>query len=115
MSQYVVVLSGPEKTRAKVELALEDAHLPIFPSDHHAVGRQSYKAEHWSLPAPEGHGYVAVLANEAEELNRAVSVVEKHDWVLRVHYHVPPAPKPDPLAATIADMQRKIAELEGRL
>lgn len=44
-----MILSGPENTRAKTEVALEDAHLPIFPPDHYAIGRKSYQAEDWEV------------------------------------------------------------------
>lgn len=117
MSQLVAVLSGPEKTRAKVEVALEHAHLSTLPADHHAIGRRSYGAEHWDgyLPADDDHGFIAVLVDGADELNRAVAIVEKHGWVLRVHYELPAEPKADPLRSVLEEYERRIAHLERRL
>ena len=133
----VVTLSGPEKTRAKAELALEKARLTIIPSTEWPIQRPSYQAEHWPhmtawpvvrLPdkdeyvaAPHvdtklEHGFVAVLAETEELFHAAYACVEKHGWVLRTHYELPPKPKPDPtstLMATIADMQAEIAALKA--
>lgn len=140
-----MILSGPENTRANVEVALEDAHLPIFPPDHYAIGRKSYQAEGWPhltpypmvrmpdkddpekasdppvfAPAPgvdasQQHGFVAVLANDVTALNVAVRVVEPFGWTLRVHHDLPPEPQPDPIVQTFTRMEQRIAELESRL
>ena len=114
----VVTLSGPENTRAKTEVALEDAGLTIFPPDHYAVGRTSYDSDDWGHlpPLPSGdtpkqkHGFIAVLARDAEDLNRAVRVVEPHKWVLRLHYHLL-EPVPDP----VSSVMQRLAVLEARV
>ncbi len=137
MFPYVVVLSGPEKTRAKAELALEKARLTIIPPGEWPINRQSYKAEHWPhltpypmvrlpdkdeyVPAPHvdttiEHGFIAVLAETEELFHAAYGVVEKAGWVLRLHRELGEKPKPSPadgLAATIAQMQAEIAALKA--
>lgn len=120
----VVTLSGPEKTRAKAELALEKARLTIIPSKEWPVQRESYQAKHWPhLTAhPSGHepneehGFVAVLAETEAAFHAAYGVVAKAKWVLRVHRELGEKPKPSPadgLAATIAQMQAEIAALKA--
>jgi hypothetical protein len=126
----VAILSGPEKTRAKAELALEKARLTIIPPQEWPIQRESYKAEHWPhltpwpmsrlpdkdeyVPAPHvdtsiEHGFVAVLAETEALFHASYAAVEKHGWVLRVHRELgeKPAPIPaDALVATIEGMQR---------
>lgn len=120
----VVTLSGPEKTRAKAELALEKARLTIIPPTEWPIQRQSYQAEHWpqltqlpsGQPPDEEHGFIAVLAETEAAFHAAYTCVEKAKWVLRVHYELPEKPKPDPtvaLMATIAEMQAEIAALKA--
>lgn len=123
MTQLVAWFSGPERTRAAMEVALEDAKLPIFPPDHYAVGRKSYSAEDCKHLAPllsgtepsEAHEFVAILADGIGDVNRASGVVEPHGWVLRMHHDLPPEPKPDPIIQTFNRMEQRIAELEHRI
>lgn len=120
MTQLVAWFSGPERTRANTEVALEDAKLPIFPPDHYAVGRKSYSAEDCkhltTLPSgkepSEEHGFVAILAQNIGDVNRAAGAAEPHGWVLRMHYDLPPEPKPDPIIQAFNRMEQRIAELE---
>lgn len=120
----VVILSGPEKTRAKAELALEKAHLTIIPPTEWPINRRSYKAEHWphltqlpsGQPPDDDHGFVGVLAETEAAFHAAYGCVDKAKWVLRIHYELPEKPKPDPslaLAATIQQMQARIEVLEA--
>ena len=120
----VAILSGPEKTRAKAELALEKARLTIIPPKEWPICRRSYKAEHWphltALPSgqepDDEHGFLAVLAETEAAFHAAYGCVEKHKWVLRIHYEMPPMPKPDPtvaLMATVQEMQAEIAALKA--
>jgi hypothetical protein len=132
----VVILSGPEKTRAKAELALERARLTIIPSTEWPINRRSYRAEDWQhltpwpmvrLPDKDEyvpahvdtkieHGFVAVLAETEELFHAAYTVVEKTKWVLRQHHELPAKPKPGPaedLAATIEQMYARIEALEA--
>ena len=119
----VVTLSGPDSTRAKAELALETAHLPVIPADHYSVGRKSYDPKHWGhlaqLPSgqepDEQHSFIAVLAESEASFHTSYRVVEQFGWVLRVHYELPQEPQPDPIVATLAEMRQKIAELEQRV
>jgi hypothetical protein len=137
MFPAVVVLSGPEKTRAKAELALEKARLTIIPPKEWPIQRESYAAEHWPhltpypmvrlpdkdeyVPAPHvdtklEHGFVAVLAETEELFHAAYAAVEKHKWTLRTHYELPAMPPPDPmtkLMATMQEMQAEIAALKA--
>ena len=140
----VAILSGPEKTRAKAELALEKARLTIIPSKEWPILRESYAAEHWPhltpypmvrLPEKKGKperneyapapfvntddewGHVAVLAETEQLFHAAYACVEKAGWVLRQHYELPPMPPPDPmtkLMATMQEMQAEIAALKAR-
>jgi hypothetical protein len=116
----IACLSGPERTRANVEVALEDARIPQLPDDHH--GMMDWNRKLPQLPSgeepKEPHGFVTVHVADAEGLNKAVSACEPHSWVLRVHYPEPDRPEPSPeqrIAATLADMQREIAELKARV
>lgn len=120
----VIWLSGPESSRAKTELALEDAGLHIFPPDHYAIGRKSFSAEHCqhlpmvaSGPEPdEDHGFVAVLGpDETSSHSMAQRVVEPYGWVLRIHHELPPEPEPNPVLEAVRKMQQRIDELEARL
>ena len=108
-SGYVVVLSGPERARARAELALEAAGLLFLPADHYAVRRKSFRAEDWDFPAvppgqesSEPHGFVAVFAEADAAFHAAYGCVAEHGWVLRVHYH--PSPEPDRLAVALGEM-----------
>ena len=135
----VVVLSGPEKTRAKAELALEKARLTIIPPKEWPIQRESYAAEHWPhispypmvrlpdkdeyVPAPfvntdDEWGHIAVLAETEALFHVAYQCVEKHKWVLRQHYELPEKPKPHPmvelfdnLTARLDRQERMIADL----
>lgn len=120
----VVVLSGPEKTRAKAELALEKANLTIIPPTEWPVSRKSYAAKDWphltarpsGQPPDEEHGFLAVLVETEQAFHAAYGVVAKAKWVLRLHYELPAKPKADPidaLTATIQKMQAEIAELKA--
>ena len=139
----VCVLSGPEKTRAKAELALEKARLTIIPPTEWPISRRSYQAEDWPsispyplvrLPEKKGKperneyapapfvntddqwGHVAVLAETEALFHASYACVEKAGWVLRQHYELPPMPEPDPmvkLAATIQEMKAEIAALKA--
>lgn len=107
---YIVCLSGPERTRAQAEVALEDAGIPHLPSDHYATMNWASK-----LPAlasgnepEEPHGFITVAA---EDINRPVERVAEAGWVLRVHYHMPPEPAPDPMDALLA----RLAALEAKV
>jgi hypothetical protein len=119
----VVCLSGPEKTRAKAELALEKANLTIIPSKEWPISRESYRAEHWphltqlpsGQPPDDDHGFLAVLAETEAAFHAAYGVVAKAKWVLRQHYECPPAPKRNPLEVTLEEMAAKIAALEARI
>lgn len=116
----IACLSGPERTRQNVDVALEDASIPLLPDDHHGMMDWNSK-----LPAlasgenpKEPYGFATVHCADADELNRAVSACESHEWVLRVHYSEPDKPKLSPelnLAATLDELQRRITELEGRV
>lgn len=110
---YVVCLSGPERTRAVAEVGLEDARIPQLPSDHHArsfVRGLSPLASGQEPAEPQSFLTVA-----AENVDAAVSAVERaQGWVLRMHFNMPAAPKPDPIMATLAEMRDKIAQLEAR-
>lgn len=110
---YVVCLSGPERTRAQAEVAIEAAHIPFLPSDHHGMmGWNSKLASHASGQEPEEpHGFITVVA---ENVNAPVAAVEDAGWVLRVHYPMPAEPKKDPLTKLLEDMQARISELEAK-
>lgn len=106
-------LSGPERTRAQAAVALEDARIPILPSDHYAV-----MGWHGRLVAdsPSGEAFLSVLVRDAEQLNEAARVVESAEWRLRVHYYTPEKPQPSAeqrIAATLDEMRAEIERLKA--
>ena len=108
-----LALSGPERTRAACELAIEDAGLALLPSDHHARWDWEHK-----LPAPKKHGWTHAIAADADALNACVRAVEPHGWVLRAHFDTPPKPQPTPaqvMAATLAEMRAEIDALKAKV
>ena len=105
---YVVAISGPARTRAKAEVALETARLRVLPDDHHAM-------MNWRSKFPEdADEWITVEADHPDEV---VQAVEPAKWRLRVHYETPP--KPERLAtvplATLEEMHARIAALEARV
>lgn len=105
-----------------MEVALEDLRVPHLPDDHHGMmdwaSKLPLKRSDDDPDLTEPHGFAAIHAANAEQLNAAVAACEPHEWVLRVHYPEPDKPEPSPemkLAATIADMQREIAALKARV
>lgn len=142
----IACLSGPERARAHVEVALDDIRVPQLPTTgscpcgcphagprgeqigHHALMDWTSKLPPYASDEHEKQakkhkrggeqGFVTVSVADADELNRAVAAVEKHGWVLRVHYEEPPAPEPSPeqqIAATLDEMRAEIAALKARL
>lgn len=121
---YVVVLSGPERTRAAVEVALEDHNLPHLPAGHH--GRMfpdrcpdgATPKLHW-LPDPdakptEPHGFLSLVAKHPDQ---AAQALDGTGWVLRAHYPMPEKPpeeKPHPIIARMAELEVRLAALEQR-
>lgn len=124
----IACLSGPEHTRANVDVALEDARIPHLPEKHHGMmdwtsklppfaSEEAEKAAKKSKRLGGPQGFVTVHLADADELNAAVAAVEKHGWVLRVHYPEPPKPEPSPeskIAATLAEMRAEIDALKAR-
>jgi hypothetical protein len=119
---YVVILSGPEKTRAKAELALEKAHLTIIPPKEWPICRESYQAKHWphltqlpsGQPPDDDHGFLGVLAETEAAFHASYGVVAKAKWVLRVHRELGEKPKPVlDFAATLQQLQDRIDALEA--
>ena len=121
----IACLSGPERTRPNVDVALEDARIPQLPTDgpcpcgcahqglhgepigHHALmdwrsklppfaSEEAEKAAKKSKRLGGEQGFATVHLADADELNKAVAACEPHGWVLRVHYPEPPAPEPSP-------------------
>lgn len=124
----IACLSGPERTRANVDVALEDARIPQLPDDHHAMMDWGSKLPPFASELAEKiakkhkrggpQEFVTVHVADADELNAAVAAVEKHGWVLRVHYPEPAAPEPSPesnIAATLAEMRAEIETLKTKV
>lgn len=103
-----IALSGPASTRAQAEVALEDARIPIYPTDHWAP-------MHWPTKFPgETDEWITV---EHDDVDHIARTVEPAGWRLRLHYETPPKPEPSPeqkLAATIAEMRAEIDALKAR-
>lgn len=99
-----IALSGPADTRAQAEVALEDARIPVYPSDHHAPMDWRSKfpddTDEWITVEHDNPGHVA-------------SVVEPAGWRLRMHYEVPARPEPSAMDLLIADMATMRAELDA--
>jgi hypothetical protein len=123
----IACLSGPERTRANVDVALEDARIPHLPDDHHGTMDWTSKLPPYASEEAEKiakkdkrhgpQGFVIVHLADADELNAAVAAVEPHGWALRVHYPEPPKPEPSPeqqIAATLAEMRAEIDALKAR-
>lgn len=103
---WTITISGPRDDLARVELALEDAGVPILPEDHH---------EHsWGAKVPVEDGEM-VLTVDHPSVADVARLAESVGWRLRTHHPALGAPQPDPLAATLADMRREIAELKARV
>lgn len=105
---YVVAISGPARTRAKAEVALETKRLRVLPDEHHAV-------MNWRAKFPsDTDEWITVEADHPDEV---VAAVEGAKWRLRVHYEMPPKPKPVATVpvATLEDMHARIAALEARV
>jgi hypothetical protein len=124
----IACLSGPERTRANVDVALEDARIPHLPDDHHGMMDWTSKLPPYASEEAEKQakkhkhhgpqGFVTVHVADADGLNAAVSAVEPHGWALRVHYPEPPKPEPSPerqIAATLADMRAEIDALKAKV
>lgn len=118
----IACLSGPERTRANVNVALDDARIPHLPDDHHGMmdwaSKIPLKRSEDDPDLAEPHGFATVHAGDSEGLNRVASVIEPHGWVLRVHYPEPAKPEPSPetkIAATLDEMRARIAALEGNV
>ena len=139
----IACLSGPERTRANVDVVLDDIRVPQLPTTgpcpcgcphagltgepvgHHALMDWTsklppYASEEHAAQAKKAkrhgeQGFVTLSVADAEELNRAVAAVEPCGWVLRVHYDEPDPPKLDPIAATMAEMRAEIDALKARL
>ncbi len=118
---YTIVLSGPARTLADAEVALDLANVPVLPADHHAhMGLANTLPPLASGKKPRAkHAFLTV---QHADINVPTDLVEPHGWVLRAYY---PTPEPlttmsDPdenrtvkdLAATVAEMQREIAALK---
>lgn len=106
-------LSGPERTRAQAELALETARIPIVPDGHYSLMGWETK-----LQLDDKHALLNIQVRDAEQLNQAVTVVEKAKWVLRVHHDTLPEPEPtaeQTLAATVEEMRAEIAALKAKV
>lgn len=110
---YVVCLSGPERTRARAEVALENAGVPFLPDSHHA--RMDWNSKLTPLASgeepDEPHGFTTVVTTNVDE---PVAATEDAGWVLRVHYHMPPMPPPSP-ADFFAEVERRLTTLEAFL
>jgi hypothetical protein len=101
-TSYTVAISGPARSRAKAEVALETARIPVLPDDHHAV-------MDWRSKFPEdADEWITV---EHKDVDAVVRAVEDAGWRLRVHYHTPDAPPP----SAGDQLGEKLAELESRL
>lgn len=117
MTIVVAVLSGPERTRAKAEVALEDAHIPLLPADHHAhmsTDRTLSPLASGEEPSEE-HSFLTVATRNVDA---AVRAVEPAEWVLRVHRELGDPPQPSPeqiLTATIDEMRAEIEALKARV
>lgn len=103
---WTIALSGPERTRAKAEVALEQARIPILPSDHHAL-------MDWPAKFPdEKDVWLTVEHSDVDAVVRAVDGAK--GWRLRVHFETPPEPEQTELQTILHDIGRRLAALEGR-
>ena len=131
---YTIALSGPAKTLAKAEVALETARIPVLPVGGPCPcgghdGKGCHHVNH--LGGPAGHHALmdwgskfpgdtdAWLTVEHDDIDEAVAAVAKaKGWRLRVHYPTPDAPKQtgeQVLTATLAEMRAEIAELKAKV
>lgn len=106
---YTIAISGPARTRAKAEVALETKRIRVLPDNHHAV-------MNWRSKFPDDTDeWITVEADHPDEV---VTAVESANWRLRVHYLTPEPPAPsqtDVLTATLAEMQAEIAALKAKV
>ncbi len=112
---WVVVLSGPASNRAKAEVALEQAGIPLLPADHYA--QMDWERKLTPLASGEKPKTAQAFITVAHpDINAPVAAVEKHGYVLRVHHEMAPEPQPSVeqvLTATLAEMRAEIDALKA--
>jgi hypothetical protein len=103
-----VVVSGPKSSEPQVRTALASAGFEVQKTvDDHGFPPES------GPPV----AFVTALADE-DQLDAVAACAQTLGYALRLHHDTPPEPEPSEaqiLAATLADMQREIAELRERL
>lgn len=108
---YAITLSGPKVAEQQARTALAAAGYAPHPNGH----------DH-GLPATvtgkKVRQAVAWITVETDDVNGPPAAVGSLGYVLRMHHETQPEPEPSAesqLAATLADMQREIAELKAKV
>jgi hypothetical protein len=113
VSTLLIVLSGPKSSTQQARTALAASGYTVQNTDHN----------HGLSDHPQGKSVrqaVSFLTVEAPEdaLDDVAACASSLKFVLRMHHPKPEPPEPSPeqqLAATLADMQREIAELREKV
>lgn len=108
---YTIVLAGPARSRAKIEVALEAKNIAVLPVEHYAV-------MDWHAKYPDSdEDWITAQADHPDDVAPLVKTA-KAKWRLHAHYPTPDEPQPSAeqqLAATITEMQQEIAALKARI
>jgi hypothetical protein len=108
---YTIVLSGPKTAESQARTALASAGYTPHPTSHdHGLPS--------TVTGKKVRQAVSFLSVSADDVDGPPAAVASLGYVLRLHHEESPPPEPSvesQLAATLADMQREIAELKAKV
>lgn len=114
MSSITAVFSGSKRTHKIAELVLQESgYEPLHP-DH----EDAHALMDLAMKFPAEKKTTEWITVTTENVNLPHALVAEHGWKLRMHYPTPDRPEPTPeqkLEATIAEMQSRLAQLEGKV
>jgi hypothetical protein len=110
-----IVVSGPKSSEPQVRTALASAGFQVQQTVHdHGLPEVLTEEARLAGEKPaQPQAFVTVLTDE-DQLDAVTARAQTLGYVLRLHHETPPEPTPDPLTATLADMQRQIDELRAK-
>jgi hypothetical protein len=109
-----IVLSGPKAAESQVRNAFASQGFEVQRTvDNHGLPDSATEKDR-DKKSKQPIAFVTVTAPD-EQLNAVRECAETLSYRLRMHHDTPPEPAPDPLMATLEDMQREIDELKARV
>ncbi len=105
-----IILSGPKTAESQARTMLASAGYTVHPQGHD-----------YGLPETTGkkpRQAVSFLTVEADNIDAVAATVRPLRYMLRLHHHTPSPVEPsaeEKLLATLADMQREIAEIKAKI